>query len=223
MSPSACPPRCFCIQQRRRGAPPRRQGGLRQSPASRHSAGECAGSGRAMPCPESCRAPSCGMSQAGGRAAPSQQTQQTNKPKKQQASCSAGEKGLAGTRTRAGMARGFTGGGEDLSIIFPCPFPLAAQQRWDGPVHLCSPIGLRKRAALITWRLHPGPSGCPALSSRALVFGAAKRASLRSPGRRAGHRATRAALARGDAGGGVAVPWLRPCPRRVLLLGLGSS
>lgn len=59
-----------------------------------------------MPCPESCHAPSCGMSQAGGRAAPSQQMQQTNKPKNQQGSCSVGERGLDGTGPRLGQPWG---------------------------------------------------------------------------------------------------------------------
>lgn len=72
-----------------------------------------------MPCPELCRAPSCGVSQVGSSPAPSQQTQQTNKPQKQQGSCSAGRKGLAETGTGAGAATGLAGGAGHLSSIFP--------------------------------------------------------------------------------------------------------
>lgn len=52
-----------------------------------------------------CRAPSCGMSQAGSRAAPSQQMQQTNKPRKQQGTAPCG-KGPGWDREQGWGSRG---------------------------------------------------------------------------------------------------------------------
>lgn len=105
--------------------------------------------------------------------------------------------------------RGFAGGGGELGSALP-----ASGTRWDGYSHLCSLISTRKRALLITHRLHPEQSRHPAPSS-------CTGHHLPAPGVCQGGHGHPGALVHGEAGRSDAVPRLRDRPRRVLLLCLG--
>lgn len=179
-------------------------------------AGTAAVSGQDLARP--CRAPSRGMSQAGSKAAPSQQSSKQTNPRSRreaapQGSCSPGQQGLARTGTGAGAATGFTGGDGDLSTS-SFDFSLLLPKGGMAPSRPAAPPAAE---ADCTDHSALAPSTlCPCVQCRRGGIALVLRV-------RTGDRDTRAAWAQGGAGGGVAVLWQCPCPRNVLLLGWGSE